>query len=184
MVWKLKSSLNQPRRPRRSLDAALGLLVVLTMVVLGFGLDRVARYLTGPTHVAGASPRVFIPSSARSDIVVIDGDTVRFGGTTFRLVGFDTPERGERAPCDRERELAEKAASRLRALIAGGELALQPAACACAAGTYATQACNFGQSCAYLRVGGKDVGETLMREGLAQAFVCSQTGCPPRPRWC
>ena len=32
-------------------------------------------------------------------IEVIDGDTVRQQGFTYRLVGFDTPERGDRARC-------------------------------------------------------------------------------------
>jgi len=36
-------------------------------------------------------------------IDVIDGDTVRYQGSTYRLVGFDTPERGDRARCDDER---------------------------------------------------------------------------------
>jgi endonuclease YncB( thermonuclease family) len=30
-------------------------------------------------------------------IEVVDGDTIRTGGRTFRLVGFDTPETGSRA---------------------------------------------------------------------------------------
>jgi hypothetical protein len=33
-------------------------------------------------------------------IDVIDGDTVRFNGERCRLVGIDTPERGDRARCD------------------------------------------------------------------------------------
>jgi endonuclease YncB( thermonuclease family) len=50
-------------------------------------------------------------------IDVIDGDTVRHQGITYRLVGFDTPERGDRARCDDERQRAEKATQRLRNLI-------------------------------------------------------------------
>jgi endonuclease YncB( thermonuclease family) len=36
-------------------------------------------------------------------IEVIDGDTVRLNGAVYRLVGFDTPERGDKARCDDER---------------------------------------------------------------------------------
>jgi len=35
-------------------------------------------------------------------IEVIDGDTVRLNGAVYRLVGFDTPERGDKARCDDE----------------------------------------------------------------------------------
>jgi hypothetical protein len=30
-----------------------------------------------------------------SDLVILDGDTVKSNGVTYRLVGFDTPERGD-----------------------------------------------------------------------------------------
>jgi endonuclease YncB( thermonuclease family) len=51
---------------------------------------------------------------------VIDGDTVRFDGGVYRLLGFDTPERGDRARCDDERRRSDTATARLRTLIAGG----------------------------------------------------------------
>ena len=41
------------------------------------------------------------PTPAQSgQIEVIDGDTVRFKGVAYRLVGIDTPERGDKAPRD------------------------------------------------------------------------------------
>jgi len=45
-------------------------------------------------------------------IEVIDGDTVRFNGAVYRLAGFDTPERGDMARCDDERQRAEAATAR------------------------------------------------------------------------
>jgi endonuclease YncB( thermonuclease family) len=57
-------------------------------------------------------------------IEVIDGDTVRFNGAVYRLVGFDTPERGDKARCDDERCRAEAATTRLRALIGSGDARL------------------------------------------------------------
>jgi endonuclease YncB( thermonuclease family) len=58
-------------------------------------------------------------------IEVVDGDTIRAGGRTFRLVGFDTPEMGSRSRCESERTLAAAASRRLRQLIAGGGLDLE-----------------------------------------------------------
>jgi endonuclease YncB( thermonuclease family) len=34
-------------------------------------------------------------------VQVIDGDTIRVGRIVYRLVGFDTPEVGFRATCER-----------------------------------------------------------------------------------
>ena len=43
---------------------------------------------------------------------VVDGDTIRARGRTIRLVGIDTPEMGNHAHCERERELAARATMR------------------------------------------------------------------------
>jgi endonuclease YncB( thermonuclease family) len=58
-------------------------------------------------------------------IEVVDGDTIRAGGRTFRLVGFDTPEMGSRSRCEHERALAAAASRRLRQLVAGAGLDLE-----------------------------------------------------------
>lgn len=174
------------------LDALIGLAVVLSIVVAAVVLDRLLKDfsedprslisgLFGSTPHSISGPTMRSPSTG---LTVIDGDTVRSGSATYRLVGFDTPERGDRARCDRERQLAEQAQARLRSLLASGEPTLERVACACRAGTEGSQSCNFGRLCAYLRIGGRDVGETLIREGLAQPFVCGMTSCPPRRPWC
>jgi hypothetical protein len=48
-----------------------------------------------------------------------------------RLVGFDTPERGDKSRCDYERSKAEAATKRLRHLIGEGDARLERVACAC-----------------------------------------------------
>jgi endonuclease YncB( thermonuclease family) len=120
----------------------------------------------------------------QSDITIVDGNTVRSGGVVYRLVGFDTPERGDRALCDKERDLAEKASARLHRLIVEGQPTLERVACACKPGTEGTRSCNFGRSCAYLKIRGQDIGDVLIREGLAQPLLCGQTSCPSRRPWC
>jgi endonuclease YncB( thermonuclease family) len=72
---------------------------------------------------------------------IIDGDTVvAASGEHYRLVGFDTPEKGDLARCDSERQLAARATARLRELIAGGDARLTRVACACRPGTEAPHA--------------------------------------------
>jgi endonuclease YncB( thermonuclease family) len=121
---------------------------------------------------------------AGAGLIVIDGDEVRSGDRTYRLVGFDAPERGDRALCDKERDLAETATARLQSLIAGGDAKLEPLPCACKPGTEGTRDCNLGRSCATLKLNGSDVGPLLIGEGLAKRLVCGATSCPPREPWC
>jgi hypothetical protein len=66
-----------------------------------------------------------------SDLIILDGDTIKSNGITYRLIGFDTPERGDRALCNKERELAETASARLSTLVSAGEVRLRQVACAC-----------------------------------------------------
>jgi endonuclease YncB( thermonuclease family) len=126
---------------------------------------------------AGADP------VAPAEIQVVDGDTIRVAGETFRLVGFDAPET-YRARCPSERDLGNRATFRLRQLIAGGGLDLEPVECSCPIGTQGTLICNYGRSCGVLRVRGKDVAEIMIGEALAHPLVCGATRCPKRSGWC
>jgi len=117
-------------------------------------------------------------------IQVVDGDTVRSGGRTYRLVGFNTPEAGRLAHCREERALASKAKDRLRELVGTGEVALSRVSCACAPGTEGTDACNFGRLCGRLKADGRDVGQILIAEGHAERYACWGASCPRRKDWC
>jgi len=127
--------------------------------------------------IASASP------VDRNHVEVLDGDTIRIAGETFRLVGFDAPET-YRAQCPSERELGNRATFRLRQLVADGGLDLQRVPCSCPTGTEGTPHCNYGRSCGVLRARGQDVGTLLIAEGLARLYVCGRTSCPARQAWC
>jgi endonuclease YncB( thermonuclease family) len=117
-------------------------------------------------------------------VEILDGDTIKAGGKTIRLVGVDTPEMGSRAKCESERTLGAAASRRLRELVAGGGLDLEQVPCACQPGTEGTPACNHGRSCGTLKARGQDVGAILIGEGLARPFVCGAQSCPTRQGWC
>ena len=80
------------------------------------------------------------------DVRVIDGYTIRHAGRVVRLVGFDTPEIGERARCESERKLGAAATARLRELIATRTAALDMVPCSCRPGTEGTPLCNYGRA--------------------------------------
>jgi endonuclease YncB( thermonuclease family) len=152
-------------------------LAALTVAVFGFA----ATWAFVTWHSGG----VDLSRGVRSPpIEVIDGDTVRFNGAVYRLVGFDTPERGDKARCDDERRRAEAATTRLRALIGSGDARLTRVACACRAGLESTRNCNYGRLCGSLSIGGQDVGAILIGEGLVHSYVCGATSCPTRRPWC
>jgi len=117
-------------------------------------------------------------------IAVIDGDTIRIEGRSYRLLGFDVPEKGLSARCAVEREKASQATQRLRDIVAGGGLKFQRVACPCEPGTEGTLVCSDARLCGVLSVAGRDVSDILISEGFARPLVCSRTKCPPKQSWC
>jgi micrococcal nuclease len=160
---------------------------------LGIARARIVKYFVGLSALVvlciaslwqlSIDANLPVPVSDPS-IFVVDGDTVRANSRTYRLVGFDTPESGTLARCERERTLADTATSRLRELIANGQTTLERVPCSCPPGTEGTRDCNHGRLCARLQAGGRDVGPILISEGLARPYVCGRNGCPKRQSWC
>jgi endonuclease YncB( thermonuclease family) len=124
-------------------------------------------------------------STQSRDFSVTDGDTIKMDdGARVRLVGYNTPEKFE-PRCDHERELGIRASKRLVEIVSSGKSTVTKVACSCKPGTEGADKCNFGRTCGILKVDGRDVGPTLISEGLAVLFICGPTSCPPTPRpWC
>jgi endonuclease YncB( thermonuclease family) len=173
---------------RSKLPSILGSAVLVAVAFAGtisFLNWRTQPAAAQPPAVAQNNVTILRPKPQMSrPIEVVDGDTVRQQGITYRLVGFDTPERGDRAQCDDERQRAEKATQRLSGLLSAGNVNLTRVACACRPGEEGTSRCNYGRLCGVLTVGGKDVGQILIGEGLAHPYLCGGTSCPRRQPWC
>ena len=178
------------RRGRRGLDWRSGLAVLL-VVALAFVVRELYLTVSAMPFMASSAQAPAAGQSAPAAggeimgaIRVIDGDTVEVKGEHVRLVGLNTPETFE-PRCEAELALGTRAKDRLRQLLASGAPTLIRVPCACPPGTEGTKRCNYGRSCGVLSVDGRDVAETLVGEGLAVAFHCGVSSCPPLPRpWC
>jgi len=95
---------------------------------------------------------------------VTDGDTVTIAGERIRIANIDTPEIHE-AQCDAELRLGKVAARRLAELLKSGQIDVQ-------VGDPETGRTKdrFGRTLATISVNGRDVGETLIDEGLARPW--------------
>lgn len=102
-------------------------------------------------------------------IYVVDGDTIRISDTTYRLVGFDTPETWK-PQCEYEEALGNAATDRLTSLLDASlrvELVVLPGRD------------RYDRSLARLLIDGQDVGAILISERLARPY---ENG--PRQGWC
>ena len=102
-------------------------------------------------------------------IRIIDGDTFDYGSMRVRIADIDTPE--VRGRCAYETDLAGRATNRLRALLAGGDIALHAA-------PGGRDEDRYGRKLRIVTRDGRSVGDTLVAEGLARTW----TG--RREPWC
>lgn len=102
-------------------------------------------------------------------IYMVDGDTVKVGNQRYRLVGYDTPETWI-PRCAFEQALGEAASDRARELVANAgmvDLVILPG----------RDKYDRGLASIYIR--GVDLGDLLIREGLARPYTGGRRGS-----WC
>lgn len=124
------------------------------------GLMAVVVLLAGPVKAERVQP---------SAIYVVDGDTIRFAGVSWRLVGLDTPET-YRPQCDYELALGQAATARLRELVMSGrgvDLVALPGRD------------QYDRGLARLFIGGENIADILTSEGLARRYDGGR-----RQSWC
>lgn len=107
------------------------------------------------------------PAAALERAEVIDGDTIRIGAETIRIMGLDAPELHGR--CAAEITLAIRATERLRVLVARGiEIERHGRD-------------RYRRTLAVVRTStGRDVAMLLIQEGLARPY----DGRGQRQGWC
>jgi micrococcal nuclease len=111
----------------------------------------------------GAAPTEPAQGREVEVVRVIDGDTIKVsGGETVRLVGIDSPE--SKRPNTPVECGAKRAASALRALLAGKTVLLRPDPTQDATDRY-------GRTLAYVDIGSRDAGEVMVRTGWAKPYV-------------
>lgn len=113
---------------------------------------------------------------------VLDGDTVAIEARWFpypdmkwsvRMSGIDTPEKGSRAHCDRERTLAAQARATTERLVreTNGRVRL-----------FNVHHDKYGGrfNADIIMADGRNMSEELIRAGVARRY----TGQGPKPNWC
>jgi endonuclease YncB( thermonuclease family) len=127
-----------------------------------------------PTSPAVAQPAPSAseaqPSNATTGQVtdVIDGDTIDVNGTRIRIVGIDTPERGE---CGYR-----EATNAMSGFVSGKAVRLV------APGGGTDNADRYGRLLRYVEVGSRDVGLAMIERGFAIARYDSRDGYAAHPR--
>jgi len=92
---------------------------------------------------------------------VVDGDTFWFGGEKYRIADIDTPETHP-SRCAEEARLGTAATNRLRVLLNAGPFTLESAD---------RDTDRYGRKLRVVTRGGASIGDVLVNEGLARAWV-------------
>jgi micrococcal nuclease len=146
--------------------AALSAIACAGLSMLFLGSDPTPRAYAETSQVASTeAPRGLRGrgSDAASRMRIIDGDTLEDmrEDVTYRVVNIDTPETGQRARCDAERALGNRATEMVRTLVRGAQqLELRETG----------RIDRYGRTIAFVLIDGRDLGETLIAEGVARPW--------------
>lgn len=124
--------------------------------------------MSAPAGIVMCLAALLLRSDIAQPIVVIDGDTLRRDGVTYRLFGFDAPEI-HHAKCDEERALGLRAKARMEQLTGNSEWFIEAL----------PKREKYGRTLARLWIGDKDAREIMIGEGLAQPYYGRK-----KPSWC
>ncbi len=148
------------RRPRNYSRNATILLLVTIAVLLGVPAARDAVEQGSPGERIEVRANFGACHEGGGRNCVVDGDTVWIAGKKVRITGIDAPETHE-PRCPREAQLGKAAAERLRALLNSGTVSATPSG---------RDKDQNGRLLRDVAVDGRDVGEVLVREGLARNY--------------
>ena len=142
--------------------AAFAIMFAFGATVMAVTDNSTPRAEAQTTQLASTeAPR---PARAAAErIRVIDGDTMEDmrEDITYRVVNIDTPETGSRARCTAERSLGNRATEAARTLVAQAQR-LEVRATG--------RIDRYGRTIAFVLIDGRDMGETLIAEGLARPW--------------
>ncbi|WP_051440826.1 endonuclease YncB(thermonuclease family) [Ensifer sp. WSM1721] len=99
-----------------------------------------------------------VTAKAGGNINIIDGDTIRMDGITIRIMELDTPETFK-SRCENELVLGLAAKEHLRSLLDSGTVTYE-----------ASGADRYGRTLAMVHVGGINVGQQMIRDGVALSY--------------
>lgn len=141
------------RRLLTQRNAAIGVLLLIAAGV-ALNIPTLKAYWPKPAPVGTAEG---------AQVRVIDGDTLQLpDGERVRLLNIDTAEMPPRSACELERVLALRAKARMQQLVLSGRLVLYAGA---------RDQDVYGRSLRRVEIDGRDLGEQLIAEGLAQRWT-------------
>ncbi|MGH0276956.1 thermonuclease family protein [Sinorhizobium meliloti] len=116
------------------------------------------RLLVIAAVAVATSPLAVSSAKAGSNVIIIDGDTIRMDGITIRIMELDTPETFK-SRCENELVLGLAAKEHLRSLLDCGTVTYE-----------ATGTDRYGRTLAKVHVGGVNVGQQMIRDGVALPY--------------